>query len=198
MKSLLAFLFAILFAAPGHAATIIASGSYEAGEAVSIDVVPDTLFGSGTYRFRFQSSTPLTNLIGNAITLETVVECIDGSPCSTYTYERRFSDIAEDAPFSFVMDVRPMRTETFAPNANGNPGATFTYTEQCCAFSLFQSGATAGSAGSWVISAVAVPEPGTWVLMILGFFSLGFALRHRKFRQKHVATQIVCECAEGD
>ena len=183
MKPFLVFLVAMLFATPGHAATILATGTYDADEAVSIDVVPDTLFGSGTYRFRFQSSTPLINLIGNAITLETVVECIDGIPCLTYTYERRFFDIAEDAPFSFLVDVRPTRTETFAPDTDGNPGAAFIYTEQCCAFSLFQSGVTAGAAGTWVISAVAVPEPSTWVVMIVGFLALGCALRHRSSLQ---------------
>ncbi|WP_198005831.1 PEPxxWA-CTERM sorting domain-containing protein [Erythrobacter sp. SD-21] len=180
IKALLISLIALLFALPAQAATIVATGTYGEGESVLIDVVPETMFGSGTYRFRFQSSSPLTNLIGNAITLETVSECIDGEPCLTYTYERRYRDIAQDSSFSFVVDVPPSRIETFDPDALGNPGATFTYTEICCAFSLFQSnGATASTSGTWTISAVSVPEPGAWALMIFGFLLVGGVMRRK-------------------
>lgn len=172
---------AAAMALPANAATVLANGTYVKGESFSINVTPDIMFGIGTYRFRFESTTPLEALVGNFIFSETVVECIGADPCETYSYQTAFYDVVGPSPIEAILTVAPVRTETFAPDAYGNPGATFTYTESCCSFSLFQTDGVVSASGSWVITAMAVPEPETWLMLIIGFGLIGtFMRRDRK------------------
>ena len=49
----------------------------------------------------------------------------------------------------------------------------------CCSYNF---DVTSGAAGHFTLSYMAVPEPGTWLMMLLGFGAIGFAARRRQVK----------------
>ena len=47
----------------------------------------------------------------------------------------------------------------------------------CCSYNF---DVTAGAAGHFTLSYMAVPEPATWTMMLLGLGAIGFAARRRR------------------
>ena len=68
---------------------------------------------------------------------------------------------------TFLRNFIPVGAGTFTLNILGTPGT--------------QNGALSGSVS--FASTPAVPEPGTWAMMLLGFGGIGFAMRRRRRQQ---------------
>lgn len=79
--------------------------------------------------------------------------------------------IAPDPNDSFARNFVAVAAGTYTLNIQGTPGS--------------QNGALNGSIG---FTAAAVPEPGTWALMLLGFGAIGISMRRR--RQTGAITQM--------
>lgn len=80
----------------------------------------------------------------------------------------------------------------FLAGFSGGPNGTTVWTSQSVGFSalqgqrlIFRAGGTSDSLGGYVdnirlTKVGAIPEPGTWMLMILGLGAIGFAMRRRQ------------------
>ena len=108
-----------------------------------------------------------------------------------YYAPRNGIDNPNDATLAFTLGGNPIGATLTAGGPSGTPAATwinfgtsFTATSsgpQTLAFNFRGLGVTAADFGvDRVYVTAAVPEPGTWALMLIGFGAIGTAMRRRR------------------
>ena len=67
------------------------------------------------------------------------------------------------------------------PNGSGNVSAFYLWDNaKVGSISLTNTGGYSGAVRYWSTGVAAVPEPGTWALMLVGFGAAGASLRRRR------------------
>ena len=176
--SLLAFAALVVTAGPGRAATLITAGAY--GDAEYQAHSGSLGLGPGRYRFDIAFTTPVLYVTGNAgKSTVSSFYCTDPDvgPGEFYCGG---DDVPTLAPFD------PVDALTYRAFLTVNPPADSFYPPEaivtrihdfdiCCDYAFeFES----VRAGSFRLTYAAVPEPESWMLMILGFAVVGAAWRH--------------------
>lgn len=164
------------------------------GEAINTNTVasasPDAV---GTRLAYFSSDTANPHTISQLVNLVAGVTYNIG-----FDYYAPANGISNpfDASLGFTVSGAPVGTTLLAGSASGTPGQTwFNYNSsfvatstgaQTVAFAFTGRGSTAADFGiDRVFVTAAVPEPGTWAMMLLGFGAIGFSMRRR--RHGHIA-----------
>ena len=166
------------FAPASHAATMLSTGSYAAGEFVQ--VFGSTNTGPGKYRFDIQFSTTPNYVYGYAEkTTVTNFYCSDPSISPGIFYcggddVPTLYDFMPSGPtlYSATVTVAPPSSTPFL----SDPIVRYDDFETCC---TYQFDFDSSSAGSYIFSVSAVPEPASWALMIMGFAAAGVAMRRK-------------------
>ena len=81
------------------------------------------------------------------------------------------SQVLADPNDTFVRNMIAVGPGTYTLNIQGTPGT--------------QNGSLSGNV-SFTSVAAAVPEPGTWALMLVGFGAVGFSMRRRRSATAHL------------
>jgi hypothetical protein len=171
-----AFLAALALPSAASATTVISTGSYAAGDSVGVD--GSINLGAGTYRFTLALTGAAEGVEGEVTKLTNYVDyCdMDGSGAASYCG-------SDDFPTSPLLEaVSPTVYQALltvdAPYTVHYSGVDRTdYTDSCCTYNFdFQ----AITGGTYSFSFAAVPEPATWMMMVLGFGLLGAAKRRRR------------------
>jgi hypothetical protein len=191
---------AISFAAPASAATQIFFSDFENETGNNFRVVNSTGVwtkeaGASGIELQFGNTggSPASN--GGRVKVE-----LDSTSNSGMFYTFDQSGVfALDFLYSPRPDVGPLSNLVelfldgqFLGGYNGGPNGTTIWTSQSVGFTalqgqklIFRAGGASDSLGGYVdnirLSKVgAIPEPGTWMLMILGLGAVGFAMRRRQ------------------
>lgn len=85
------------------------------------------------------------------------------------------------APGAGLVQIQPDPNDGFARNNFAVAAGTYTLTIQGTPGT--QNGGLNGTIG---FTAAAVPEPGTWALMLVGFGAIGFSMRRRRSQSAHI------------
>lgn len=153
-----------------------------------------------------------------ALTIEADPDpCLIGEPDCTFTFESNGVDGAFSESVGLVLPdqgafegsltatfgINPITiTRAWLVDSNMNEFdfnlATFgntlvgdlpTFNAIAGAYTLNISGVAEDSSYSGVLNFSAVPEPGTWALMILGFGAIGFSMRGRKEKARRISVK---------
>ena len=175
---------ALLSASPVSATTTVASGDYTAGvytsEGGTFSLDP------GRYQITLSFSQPVGDFDG-------LVEKIFGYDDFCDLGAGQFPCGGDDVPIDLTFEMVTPELYRLMLTVNGsntlNPAGDFvvredTY-ESCCGFGF---GFSSDAAGHFTLSYASVPEPATWMMMLLGFGGIGFAARRRASRLNALAT----------
>lgn len=160
---------------PAQAATLL-EGQFGASEAV--DRTGEIGLGPGTYRFTLRSSVMLGDLSGEVEKLTTYVDYCDREGDGQLMYCGSDSVptiplLEATSPLAYSAVIRVLAPYT----VRYGDGSYSRYQDYCC---TYRFSFTAGPAGTYSWSVLAVPEPGSWLLMLLGIAAVGAALRRAR------------------
>ena len=93
-----------------------------------------------------------------------------------------FSIMLNEAPIYFASTFDPLAQEFRGGGTSFGASSNFRVGANRLVFSVLQGPGNEGNPTGLLVSAAvtAVPEPGTWLLMLLGFGAIGFAMRSRQ------------------
>lgn len=116
-----------------------------------------------------------------AFELPDITQLVDLMLSGTFWADNRVQSIS-------INGITTAYASTYPGNAFGDPGATFALTNgfrtgtNNLTVNVRNAGTAANATGfrlAAFVTASAVPEPGTWMLMLLGFGAIGFSMRYR-------------------
>jgi hypothetical protein len=177
-----------LLAVPlANAATVIATGTYQAGVDSGLDAGINTgsqiYLSPGKYRFTLQASSPLVDFEGDAVVNELDIftcELDDGPFICGADDEDLLNAFERSGPKTFTADITVIPpTVLGTPSSNEASSDDYEYVR---AYDLLSN-----SDGSYVLSVSPVPESRTWALMIAGFAVVGFGMRDARRRRAQSA-----------
>src|SRR3569833_238450 len=175
--------FALLAAAsPAQATTTVVSGNYTGSLYTS--AAGGFSLGPGSYRVNLAFSGPVSNLSGfieDTVSSDDYCDFGGGEEYCDGSYKGldfEFSMISPELN-QVIVTVNGPRSIVFPP---GDFLVREDQTDSSCGFSI---GFTSGGPGQFTLSYVAVPEPATWLMMLIGFGAIGAAARRRQMRNLH-------------
>lgn len=169
---------AIAALSTAQAATVIDTGTYGSGAFSSVSGAVN--LGPGQYRFTIDFATAPTYFLGWT-QKQTITDFICGQPgggtigCGGNDVPTLY-DFSAVTPLHYetpVFVVNPARSVPFV----SGPFIRYDESETCCSYFFDFEG---GAAGNFALSVTSVPEPGSWVMMIIGLGAVGAVLRRRE------------------
>lgn len=163
-------------ASPAQATETVASGDYTSTPYTSVD--GGFSLGPGSYRVDLAFSGPVSNFSGwleNTVNSDDFCDFGGGAEYCDGSYKGLDYDFAMLSPdlYELTLKVHGPRTIFFPP---GDFLVREDQSDSCCGFSF---GFTSGGPGHFTMSYAAIPEPATWMMLLLGFGAIGFAARRR-------------------
>ncbi|PZQ62569.1 MAG: hypothetical protein DI570_10265 [Phenylobacterium zucineum] len=122
------------------------------------------------------SSTPFTPVGGSDVL--TGLTALPVIPDNAQAFSLAFDDFDVGETFLFNIDIDSLNSSTVFGNALIGARVWFAFSDGSRLRGTLQAG-DAWDASMFVADTAAVPEPGAWALMILGFGAAGAALRRR-------------------
>lgn len=181
---------------PAHAAKVIAaSGSYEANEDVYFsrwrdDPYEDLLvLPNGKYRIALDTSTSISLFEGSFaakvtwINTSCLIDGVGPYDCS-YNDWVDFYPLYQDATNQYSTVVKVIANRIVHYPDDCAPGSSQCITEIFDVIDEYCCGANfafiSERAGTYTLSATAIPEPSAWMMMLTGFGAVGASIRARR------------------